>query len=766
MSSLNALSSVPGGRHLATIVTAILAASLLWATGARAAAGDTFLEFAKLTAPTTGPNAEVGGGELGGSSAISADATTAIVGAFEEASGTGAAYVFTRSGAAWTLQAKLTPPTSGASRAIGTNTEFGGQVALSADGNTALVGGFGDNSGAGATWVYTRGPSGWSVQQKLVAPTSGTDRELTPGEFGSRVSLNAAGTTALIAGVEDHAFTGAAWTYTRPSATATTWAEQHKFTAPTTGADREIGAGDFGSAVWLSPDGLNAVIGGDGDNASVGAAWVYGNSAGTWAEQTKLVPPTTGLDAGVGTPTFGSSVSLSDDASTALIGGQSDNQRGAAWVFTRTTATAWSERQKLVAPSSGAGAEVGQGFFGASAALSSDATTAVVGAPIDNSAIGAAYAFAHSGNTWALHDKLTAPAGTDAEFGSAVFGAQLALSHDASTLLVSGQSDNDLAGAVWSYTATAPPAVSSIAPALGSTRGGATVAIHGSGFAGAGIDAVGAVTFAGVPATSFHVVSAGEIDAVAPPHGAGIADVIVTAPAGTSPITPADQFHYVAVPGAPTKITVTAANRRVKVRFRPRTATGPVTYRVIALPGGRQATGTHSPITVRGLRNGKRYRFRVFATNAGGTSPSSRRSRAVTPFAPPRTSRASIRGVGRRAPRIAFTVTAGKHSPKLVSVTLVLPGGLRFDARRLAGHVLVDGRTPRGSARIRHGALTITLKRPAERIAVRIGGPAVSASASLTRNVRRRRLGRQTLTLKVGDTAHNASSARLRLRLS
>ena len=111
--------------------------------------GDTYLEFAKLTAPTTGANAEIGGGELGGSAAISADGTTALVGAFDDASGAGAAYVFTRSGATWTLQAKLTAPTTGASRAIGTDVEFGGAVALSADGNTALIGGFGDNSDAG-----------------------------------------------------------------------------------------------------------------------------------------------------------------------------------------------------------------------------------------------------------------------------------------------------------------------------------------------------------------------------------------------------------------------------------------------------------------------------------------------------------------------------------------------------------------------------------------------------------------------------------------
>jgi hypothetical protein len=760
------LGSVAGGRHLVALVAAILAVCGAWASGARAAAGDTFLESAKLTAPTTGPSAQIGGGELGGAAAISTDGTTAITGAFDDASGKGAAYVFTRAGATWTLQAKLTAPTSGASRALGTNVEFGNEVALSADGNTALVGGFGDNSDAGAAWVYTRGPSGWSVQQKLIAPTSGAGAELRPGEFGSRISLNAAGTTALIAGVEDHAFVGAAWTYTRASTTATTWTERHKFTAPTSGTDREVGAGDFGSAVWLSPDGLSAVVGGDGDSSSVGAAWVYANSSGTWTEQTKLVPPTAGPDAGVGTSTFGSAVSLSADASTALIGGQSDNQRGAAWLFTRTTATTWSESQKLVAPSSGAGAEIGQGFFGASAVLSSDATTVVVGAPIDNSAVGAAYAFARSGPTWSLQGKVSAPAGADAEIGSAVFGAHLALSGDATTLLISGQADNNLAGAVWSYVATTPPTVARIAPAVGPARGGTAVTILGSGFAATGFDAVGSVTFAGVPATSFHVVSPTEIDAVAPPHGAGVADVIVDAPAGASPTVPADQFHYVAAPGAPTKVTTTAGHRRVTVAFKPRPATGPVTFRVIASPGGAQASGTRSPITVKGLRNGKRYRFRVFATNLGGTSPSAPLSRTATPFAPVKPSRSSIRGVARRAPRIAFTVTAGKRSPRLVSVAVSLPRGLRFDARRLAGHVLVAGRKPRGSVTVRHGVLTIRLKRAATRVAVRIAAPAASATASLARAVRRRHERRQIVTLKVRDSARNTSVMKLKLRLS
>jgi hypothetical protein len=755
-----------GARHLAVLLIAIVAVSMGWAGSARAAAGDSYLEFAKLTAPTTGAGAEIGGGELGGSAAISADGTTALVGAFDDGSGAGAAYVFARTGATWALQAKLTPPTAGASRALGTDVEFGGAVALSADGNTAIIGGIGDNVDTGAAWVYTRAATGWSVQQKLVAPTTGAGAEVAPGEFGSRVSLNAAGTTALIAGVEDHAFAGAAWTYTRASATATTWTEQHKFTAPTTGADREVGAGDFGSATWLSPDGLSAVIGGDGDNGSVGAAWVYADEGGTWSEQTKLVAPTTGPDAGVGTPTFGSAVSLSADGGTALIGGQSDNQRGAAWVFTRTSATAWSEAAKLTAPTSGATAEIGQGFLGASVALSADATTAIVGAPFDDSAIGAAYAFGGSGSTWSLRAKLTAPAGSDAELGSGVFGDRLALSADSTTLLITGQSDDNLAGAAWSYVATTPPVVSGVAPAVGATRGGTTVIIRGSGFAATGIDAVSSVTFAGLPATSFHVVSPTQIDAVAPPHGAGVADLIVAAPAGTTPITVADHFRYVAVPGVPTRVGAKGGHRRATVTFTPRRATGPVTYRVVASPGGAHASGRHSPITVRGLRNGRRYRFRVFASNAAGTSPASARSRAVTPFAAPHLSRASIRGTGRSAPRIAFTVTAGRDSPKLVSLTVALPRGLRFNARRIAGDVLVGGRGPRGSVRFRRGALTIRLARPAARIALRIVAPGVSATGSLTRAVRRRRARRETLALTIGDSARNRATLKLRLRPS
>ena len=63
----------------------------------------------------------------------------------------GAAWVWTRSGGVWTQQG---------SKLVGTGAVGGAKqgvsVSLSADGNTAIVGGHGDNNGAGAAWVFTR----------------------------------------------------------------------------------------------------------------------------------------------------------------------------------------------------------------------------------------------------------------------------------------------------------------------------------------------------------------------------------------------------------------------------------------------------------------------------------------------------------------------------------------------------------------------------------------------------------------------------------
>src|SRR4029453_625729 len=72
--------------------------------------------------------------------ALSADGNTAIVGGWSDNSKTGTAWVFTRSGGIWTQQGKKLVGTDSVGSA-----RQGMSVALSADGNTAIVGGPGDN---------------------------------------------------------------------------------------------------------------------------------------------------------------------------------------------------------------------------------------------------------------------------------------------------------------------------------------------------------------------------------------------------------------------------------------------------------------------------------------------------------------------------------------------------------------------------------------------------------------------------------------------
>ncbi|HEY5317326.1 MAG TPA: FG-GAP repeat protein, partial [Solirubrobacteraceae bacterium] len=67
---------------------------------------------------------------------------------------------------------------------------FGWDVALSADGSTALIGGNFDDSYAGAAWVFTGSGSSWTEQAKLTAPTTGPDAEIGEGFFGQSVALS------------------------------------------------------------------------------------------------------------------------------------------------------------------------------------------------------------------------------------------------------------------------------------------------------------------------------------------------------------------------------------------------------------------------------------------------------------------------------------------------------------------------------------------------------------------------------------------------
>jgi FG-GAP-like repeat len=383
--------------------------------------------------------APAGGAAEGFSVALSADGNTEAIGGNYDA---GAVWVFTRSGGNWTQQAKLVG-TGVASGPAGQ----GASVALSADGNTLIEGGPDDgtsnNSDVGAVWVFSRSNGVWSQQAKLIG--SGYTGE---SEQGASVALSADGNTAIVGGPGDNSGNGGVWVFTRSGGK---WTQQG---SELIGDDVVGGDAGQGTSVALSADGNTAIVGGpnDGQYDLQGAVWIYTRSGGKWTQQgSKLVPDdvTDGCCA-----QFGTSVALSADGNTAAAGGTQEDTSGAAWVFTRSGVHWTQQGSKLV----GSGVTGGNAFQGQSVALSADGNTLVEGGDQDNYGdVGAVWVFTRSGTAWTqLGSKLVGSGYVyEAPFG--IFqGYAVALSADANTVLVGGYDDNQYHGAAWVFVRANP----------------------------------------------------------------------------------------------------------------------------------------------------------------------------------------------------------------------------------------------------------------------------------------------------------------------
>lgn len=383
----------------------------------------------------------VGSTNQGMSVALSADGNTAIVGgpgpnnADRDRSPVvgpvGAAWVFTRSGGTWTQQG---------GKLVGTTSEYGGglwsqgaSVALSSDGNTAIIGGPSDNRTTGAAWVFTRSGSIWTQQGNKLVGSGASEPPLPPGQ-GMSVALSADGNTAIVGGWGAEG----AWVFTRSGGT---WTQQGK---------KLVGSGAVGKArqgmsVALSADGNTAIVGGWSDNGRAGAAWVFTRTGGVWTQQGKKL---VGTDA-MGSARQGVSVALSADGNTAIVGGPGDNPwdrsvpfglgaAGAAWVFTRSDGVWTQQGNKLV--STGAVGRLGS----TSVALSADGNIAIVGGFAEDT--GVALVFSRRGGHWTQDKKLV---GAGAVGKSA---PSVALSADGSIMMVGGSNDNGGVGAAWMFT--------------------------------------------------------------------------------------------------------------------------------------------------------------------------------------------------------------------------------------------------------------------------------------------------------------------------
>jgi hypothetical protein len=389
---------------------------------------DPFVQLGeKLTALVTD---ESGLGSFGSAVAISADGSTAIVGAPGDAGGRGAAWMFVREGSTWTEQSEKLTDGEVTGGSLPEASAFGTSVAISADGSSAVVGGPGDGAGAGAIWVFTREGSTWTQQGEKL--TGG--EEDGAAELGHSVAISDDGATALAGGPRDAKGLGAAWVFTREGAA---WAQQGAKLL----AAHEAGHGQFGGSVALSGDGDTALIGARADHSftNTGAAWAFSRTGSTWLQQGEKL--TGAGEAASGE--FASSVTLSDDGETALIGGVA-NERGvgAAWAFTHEDSTWLQQGEKLTS------GEASPAAFGSAVALSANGTKALIGASGDLLEAGAAWIFSSEGAGWVRQGtKLTG----GGEAGAAAFGASVALSDGAHMALIGGPLDGLGAGAVWAF---------------------------------------------------------------------------------------------------------------------------------------------------------------------------------------------------------------------------------------------------------------------------------------------------------------------------
>lgn len=433
-------------RILAALLTSAIA--LLCATLPAAA------QFTQQGSKLVGSNA-VGGSYQGFSVAVSGDGNTMIVGGFEDNAYAGAAWVFTRTDGVWGQQGSKLIGTG----AVGTAWQ-GHSVALSGDGNTAIIGGPDDDDGVGAAWIFTRGGGVWTQQgPKLVGSRDSYGQ-------GFSVALSSDGNTAIIgAPFTSAAGTGAAWVF-------------HRFgkrwrTTKLVGADSR-GPAWQGFSVALSADGNTAIVGGPYDASSAeGAAWVFKRVQGSQTGVEWLPPPDIWIQQGpklvgsgavVGVKTGaleGYSVAMSGDGKTAMLGGPNDSSAvGAAWVFTASGGV-WSQQgSKLTS------GEIYQIDFGSSVALSNDGNTAIIGAPGGSS--GSTFVFGRSGTAWSPQGAALLGTGAVGNY-SATQGTSVALSPDASTAIVGGPGDNNLVGTAWVFVQTSPDRFPTVTTGAGSS---------------------------------------------------------------------------------------------------------------------------------------------------------------------------------------------------------------------------------------------------------------------------------------------------------
>ena len=180
----------------------------------------------------------------------------------------------------------------------------------------------------------------------------------------------------------------------------------------------------------------------------------------------------------------------------------------------------------------------------------------------------------------------------------------------------------------------------------------------------------------------------------------------------------------------------------------------PLTSLIVSLNGGASglfdtncATPTNTSTAALTDQNGDKHatpssRFTISgcptssSSGAGGSGGSGSGSSSGRATATAHVTTSDVRGLKRGRPTLRFSLTASRKS-KLKSFTVTLPRGLSFVTGKVHKRLEVKGLSLKGakleSERLRHGVLTITLKRGVRRVTVTVGPSGLKESKALRR---------------------------------
>jgi hypothetical protein len=331
-----------------------------------------------------------GNTNFGWSEALSYNGLTAIIGQPDPNGSPGSVSIYRYSGGSWNYQSGLT------STATGSQPRFGSAVSLSSDGNIAIVGAYNASSSAGYAAVYRFTGGTWGAATTLTGPGGSS-------YFGWSVALSSDGNTAIVgawlaawAGV--YRWNGSSW----GTATALTsggsrfgWAVSLSYNGNTaivgapgansakvfvysgtwdagTSLVSTAGAGaNFGSGVSLSSDGNTAIVGAGTASSGAGYAAIFKYTGGSWGSASQL-PYSPVANDGFG---YATSISSNGDIASVFAYNEARTNQSYAVVFYNLLS---GSPASYKFPSFNSGAQI-SGYYGGQTSLSSSGGTIIYG---------------------------------------------------------------------------------------------------------------------------------------------------------------------------------------------------------------------------------------------------------------------------------------------------------------------------------------------------------------------------------------------------